>query len=123
MGRQLARFIIRLIGNSIGLWLVVKFLANDSVSLGSEIGVLAFLTAGLVFSLINSLIKPILVILSLPAIMLSLGLFLLVINGFLVYATLELVLGIPISFFDSILAGILLSLINYIVSISYTKSE
>jgi len=79
-------------------------------------GVLGYLLAGLIFSLINTVLRPILVIFSLPAILLTLGLFVFVVNGILVYVSLALAPGISMSFWNSILTGIILSLINYIVS-------
>lgn len=76
----------------------------------------AFLAAGLIFSVVNSVLKPIVVILSLPAILLTLGLFTLIVNGLMVYISLGLAPGLAMSFGNSILAGIILSLVNYIVS-------
>lgn len=75
-----------------------------------------FLLAGLIFSIINTVLRPIIIILSLPAILLTLGLFILVVNGVLVYVSLQLTPGIQMSFGNSILTGMILSLINYIVS-------
>ena len=79
-------------------------------------GIGGFLLAGFIFSVINSLIKPLAVILSLPAILLTLGLFMLVVNGALVYLSVAIAPGLAMTFFNSILTGIILSLINYIVS-------
>jgi putative membrane protein len=81
-----------------------------------SVGVWGFLLAGLIFSIINSVLKPITIILALPAILLTLGLFMLVVNGFMVYISLQLAPGLSMTFFNSILTGVLLSLINYIVS-------
>lgn len=75
-----------------------------------------FLLAGLVLSLLNSLIRPIIVVLALPAIVLTLGLFTLVVNGIVVYLALKLVPGLDISFVGSIITGMLISLINYAIS-------
>ena len=61
-------------------------------------------------------LKPFIVVLSLPAIMVSLGLFMLAVNGLMVYISLKIAPGISMTFFNSILTGIILSLINYIVS-------
>lgn len=74
--------------------------------------------AGLIFSIVNSLFKPLLVILSLPAILLTLGLFTIIVNGILVYVSLALSPGIAMSFGNSIITGIILSLVNYIVSVA-----
>lgn len=75
-----------------------------------------FLFAGFLFSVINSMLKPIVVIVSLPAIVLTLGLFTLIVNGLMVYLSLKIAPGIDMTFGNSIIAGIILSLVNYIVS-------
>ena len=55
---------------------------------------------------------------SLPAILLTLGLFTIVVNGIMVYVSLALSPGISMSFGNSIITGIILSLVNYIVSVA-----
>ena len=47
--------------------------------------------------------------------MFTLGLFTLVVNGFMVYVSLALAPGISMTFAHSIVAGIILSLVNYII--------
>ena len=116
MKRQFLVFLVRWVLNSFGLWIAVRLLGTGYENTEVTAGVFGFLLAGLIFSLINTVLKPILVIFSLPAILLTLGLFVLVVNGILVYVSLALAPGISMSFFNSILTGILLSLINYIVS-------
>lgn len=116
MRRQFLVFLIRWLLNSFGLWVAVRLLGSgyDNVQINATIG--AFLLAGLIFSLVNTILRPIIVILSLPAILLTLGLFMLIVNGILVYISLKLAPGLQMSFFNSILTGMILSLINYIVS-------
>lgn len=113
---QLLVFIVRWVLNSFGLWVAVRLLGSGYQNVEITAGVGGFLIAGLIFSIINSVLKPLAVILSLPAILLTLGLFVVVVNGALVYLSLLLSPGISMSFFNSILTGIILSLINYIVS-------
>ena len=60
---------------------------------------------GLIFSVVNSVLKPIVTILALPAILLTLGLFTLIVNGFMVYISLALAPGISMTFAHSIIAG------------------
>lgn len=79
-------------------------------------GIAGFLFAGLIFSVVNTILKPIIIIFSLPAILLTLGLFMFIVNGLMVYVSLKLTPGISMTFFNSILTGMLLSLLNYIVS-------
>lgn len=109
-------FIVRWLLNSFGLWVAARLLGTgyENVDITAHTG--GFLLAGLIFSIVNSILKPILVILSLPAILLTLGLFMLIVNGVMVYISLKLAPGMDMSFVNSILAGIILSLINYIVS-------
>ena len=75
-----------------------------------------FLFAGLIFSLVNTVLRPVVIILSLPAILLTLGLFTVIVNGFMVYVSLLLAPGLHMTFWNSVLTGIVLSLVNYIVS-------
>jgi putative membrane protein len=116
MQRQFAIFLIRWLLNSFGLWVAVRLLGSGYSDAQVQSGFMVFLFAGLIFSIINSLLRPIIVILSLPAILLTLGLFVLVVNGLMVYISLKLAPGLEMTFFNSILTGIILSLINYIVS-------
>jgi putative membrane protein len=55
------------------------------IKLATVISLRLFLIAGLILAIINTFIRPIIVILSLPAIVLSLGLFMVVVNGLTVY--------------------------------------
>lgn len=77
---------------------------------------MVFLVAGLIFSIINTLLKPIIIIISLPALLVTLGLFMVIVNGFMVYVSLALAPGVSMSFWTAVLTGILLSVLNYIVS-------
>ena len=77
----------------------------------------AALIAALVLGLVNALIRPILVILTLPVTLLTLGLFLFVINALLFWMVAELVSGFMVSGFWAALVGsILYSLITLVTS-------
>lgn len=116
MSKNYYIFITRWLINSFGLWFSFLLLGTGSDSIHVSIGVLGFLLAGLVFSIINSILKPFVVIVSLPAILLTLGLFMIIVNGLMVYISLKLTPGISMTFLNSIVTGIILSLLNYIVS-------
>ncbi len=64
--------------------------------------------AGLIFSVVNSVLEANCCN-SLPAILLTLGLFTLIVNDFMVYISLALAPGISMTFAHSIIAGIILS--------------
>ncbi len=114
--RQFGIFLIRWLLNSFGLWVAVRLLGTGYSEAQVESSIAIFLLAGLIFSVINSILKPIVVILSLPAILITLGLFMVIVNGLMVYLSLKLTPGLQMTFLNSILTGMILSLINYIVS-------
>lgn len=116
MKQEFLVFLIRWLLNSFGLWVAIRLFGTGYEHFAVTAGIGGFLLAGFIFSVVNSLIKPLAVILSLPAILLTLGLFMLVVNGALVYLSLAIAPGLAMTFFNSILTGIILSLINYIVS-------
>lgn len=119
MQKRLIIFLIRWLANSFGLWVAVRLLGTGSVN----IHILGFLMAGFIFSVINTFVKPVLVILSLPAIMLTLGLFMIIVNGLLVYISVSLTPGISMTFLNAIITGMILSLVNYIVSATLVLSD
>jgi putative membrane protein len=112
----LRNFLIRLFVNSLALsaaaWLV------DGITLSG--GFAQVLIVALVFGILNALLKPFLVIFSLPFIVVTLGLFALVVNGVMLLVTARVtdhlavsglgaaVLGsIVISFVTILLGGVL----------------
>jgi putative membrane protein len=73
--------------------------------------------AALVLGLVNTLIRPVLVLLTLPVTLVSLGLFILVINGFLFWIVAQMVGGFHVEgFLSAMLAAILYSVISWALS-------
>lgn len=116
MQRQFFRFLLRWVLNSLGLWVAVRLLDGHGVEYDESQGFVLFFWAGLVLSLVNAILKPLIVILSLPAILLTLGLFTLIVNGLTVWIASLLVTGLTISFWAAVLAGMIISLINYVLT-------
>lgn len=116
MKAQFFVFLLRWALTTLGFWVAFRLLGTGYDNVDVTAGTWGFLLAGLIFSMINSLFKPLLVIVSLPAILLTLGLFTIVVNGVIVYISLALAPGVAMSFGNSIVTGIILSLVNYIVS-------
>ena len=77
----------------------------------------AALIAALVLGLINTLIRPLLILLTLPATLLTLGLFIFVINGLLFWFVGSFVQGFHVAgFWSAILGAILYSIISWAMS-------
>jgi len=80
------------------------------------------LVAALVLGLINTLIRPILILLTLPVTVLTLGLFILVINGLMFWAASDLVQGFQVAGFSSAVLGALLySVISWLLSAIFIR--
>lgn len=113
MKRQFAQFLIRWGLNIGGLFVAARLLSSVSYQENTTI----LVVAALVLSIINALIKPIIVIFSLPALLITLGIFSLVINGFMVYLASVIYPSFQVSGFSTaIFAGIIIGLTNYVVT-------
>ena len=128
MKRQFLIFTIRWMLNSFGLWIAVRIFGTGYSGAEIDANIWAFLMAGLIFSLVNAILKPAVIILALPAILLTLGLFTIIVNGLMVYISLKLAPGdLTMTFWNSVLTGLVLSLVNYIVSsaleLEYTRTR
>jgi putative membrane protein len=110
----LYRLLLRWFVCSLGLW-VAAGLLHGNVSYGSHIEVV--IIAGLLLAGINAVIRPIIVFISIPALLVTLGLFMLVINGLTVYIASKLYSPLQISSFGvAILTGVIIGLVNYLVT-------
>jgi putative membrane protein len=110
----LYRFLLRWFVCSLGLWIAAGILST-SISYESQLGVI--IIAGLVLAIINSILKPIIVFLSIPAIVVTLGLFMLVVNGLTVYLASKLYTPLHITNFGAaIVTGLIIGLVNYLVT-------
>lgn len=114
MNRFATRFLVRWVASGLGLWLAADIFSSH-ISLTGSFG--AIIGAGFVLAVLNTLIKPLLIILSLPAIILTLGLFMFIVNGLTVYLASQLYAPLHVSsFWAAVFAGIIVGLVNYLVT-------
>jgi putative membrane protein len=111
----MVKFLIRIVFNALSIW--VASLILDKVSFeGSALQILA---VGLVFGLVNTLIRPFLKLISAPIIVVTLGLFTVVINTFLLWLV-DLLSGDVLNI-EGILtylwASIIISLVSWVLSL------
>jgi putative membrane protein len=106
------RLAITWVFNVIALFVAVWLLSG--LSYGSDWW--ALLVAGLVLTLVNVFLKPVLAILSIPFIIVTFGLFYFLINVFMLYLTHWIVPQFTISsFWWAVLAAIIISTVNVIL--------
>lgn len=114
MKKPTTRFLIRWFVCSLGL-LIATFMLGQNITYDSRFAVL--IISGLILAIVNVFIKPIVVILSLPAILFSLGLFMIVINGLMVMIVSKLYEPLQVAnFWSAMLAGMVIGLVNYLVT-------
>ena len=107
-------FLIRLMINAIAIAITAALLPGIDV-VDNDLG--TYLLIALVFGILNALVKPILLILTCPAVILTLGLFLLVINGLMLRITADLSGGrLTVEGWGSaILGGIIMGLVGIVM--------
>ncbi len=95
--------------NTVSLIAVAYLMPSVSVS-----SFLAALVAALVLGLVNAILRPILILLTLPATLLTLGLFIFVINGLLFWMVGSLVEGfVVMGFWPGFFGGIIYSIVSW----------
>ncbi len=114
MRKQVFNLLLRWGINSLGLWIAASLIG--SVSFDQQ-RLSVILWSGLILAVINAFIKPIVVILSLPAIVLSLGLFIVVVNGLMVSLLSKFYGQLNIeSFGAAIVTGLVIGIVNFLVT-------
>jgi putative membrane protein len=112
------KLLARLLINAGALWVAVRIVPGISY-VGNPV---LLLLVALVFGIVNTIIKPIVTLLSLPAVLLTLGLFLLVINACMLWLTswvsAHLGLGFHVEgFAPAFLGAIVVGLVAWLLSL------
>lgn len=111
----LLKFGLRWLISSLGLWVAAGILGPDRLSVEGKWTTVAI--AGLFLALVNLAVKPFVIFLSLPAIVLSLGLFMLVVNGLIIMIASWLYHPLFVKNLGvAVVAGVLVGMVNLLVS-------
>jgi putative membrane protein len=106
-------FVIRMVANAVAI-LLVGYLLPQVVTVD---GVKAALAAAFVLGLVNAVVRPLFVLLTLPLTVVTLGAFLLVINGLLLGLVSYIVPGFHVNgFLAAVVGSILLSVVSWILT-------
>ncbi|UVJ39442.1 phage holin family protein [Arthrobacter sp. CJ23] len=127
-------FIVRVLINGLALWIASWLLPGMDITTSATTGavadagitqgtdtlgvVLAYLFIGLIFGLVNAIVRPLVKLLSLPVTILTLGLFTIIINAAMLYLTSWLSSYTPVHltidtfFWTAVLAAIIISIIS-----------
>jgi putative membrane protein len=106
-------FIIRLLINMVAI-LIIAYLLPKVIGVDSW---MAALVAAFVLGVVNTFIRPLLVLLTLPLTLVTFGVFLLVINGLLLWLVSAVVRGFHVyGFWGAVIGSILISIVSWILS-------
>jgi putative membrane protein len=112
----LARWAFNVVALFVASWLL------SGITYGDQWWTL--LIAGIVFTLVNAFVKPILTVLSIPFIVVTLGLFYFLINILMLYVTDWIVPDFEIrTFWWGVLAAIIVSVVNWILHLAFGDPE
>ncbi|MFD3462827.1 phage holin family protein [Nocardia fluminea] len=121
---------IRLVINAIAIWAAAAWIDKIDVIVPSEWSAewgnwgkaLVLLIVALVFTAVNAVIKPIVQLLSLPFVIITLGLFLLVVNAGMLWLTAKITeltdYGLRVDgFWAALWGGLIITLVNWVLGI------
>jgi putative membrane protein len=104
--------LIRLIINAIVLYLIARYVPGFQIS-----GFTAAIIAAIIFGLVNAVIRPIVLLLSLPATILTLGLFVIIVNALMFWLTVWITPGFHVSgFVPALIGGIIMTIVSILTN-------
>jgi len=118
MGNVLLRFLVFWGLNVLVLWVASELFSSIQFSSTSTM-----LVSGLLFGVAHAVLKPILIVLTLPVTVLTLGLFLIVINALILLFVAWIVPGFHVAgFWQAVLVALFISVFSFILNLLLAKS-
>jgi putative membrane protein len=113
----MAFFILRVLIAALGLWLATEWVSGITVSTATTL-----IFAALLLGVVNAIVRPIVVLLTLPVTLITLGLFLLVVNAAMLGLVAAFLPGFSIAgFWPAVWAALLISLVSWLGSSIFKK--
>ncbi|MFO7895091.1 MAG: phage holin family protein [Longimicrobiales bacterium] len=118
------RFFLRLLATAVALWVAVLIVPGITYT-GGAIGLLG---VAVVFGVVNAVIRPILKLLTCPLMVLTLGLFVFILNALMLWLTSELALALGIGFdvagfWAALLGAIIVGLVSTVLTLFVGAKE
>jgi len=118
MGNVLLRFLVFWGLNVLALWVASELFSSIQFSSTSTM-----LVSGLLFGAAHAVLKPILIVLTLPVTVLTLGLFLIVINALILLFVAWIVPGFHVAgFWQAVLVALFISVFSFILNLLLAKA-
>ena len=113
--KQLLVFLFRWLISTGGMWLTINLFGRIDSNVTDNIWL--YIVAGLVFSLVNSVVRPLATLFSLPFIILSMGIFTILINIAMIALTIWILPGVHIDFWGAFFGTITMTIVNGLVNL------
>ncbi|HET9488698.1 MAG TPA: phage holin family protein [Methylomirabilota bacterium] len=105
-------FLLRVVINAVAIYLTAAIVPGIVIT-----GFLAAVGAGLVLGVVNAIVRPVLIVLTLPVTLLTLGLFLFVLNGLCLWLTSLIVTGFEVhGFWAAVLGALVVSFVSWVLN-------
>lgn len=117
--KQILTFLLRWMASSFGMYVCITWLGKvnpESQEVFTESWML-FAVAGLIFSIVNSIVKPIIKIFALPLAILTMGISTIIINTGMVVLTIYLLPGVEMTFWNAFISSAVMSVINAVLNL------
>ena len=115
---QFLTFVVRWLALSFGMYLCISLFGR--ITAGAEVftnRLMMFAVAGLIFSLINSVVKPLVKLFALPLVILTMGLSTLIINALMVALAIWILPGVEMGFWGIVASSAVLGSINVLLNL------
>ena len=105
--------VIRWVTTAVALWITSLLVKGIEVS-----GVAPLFVAAVVLGIFNAILRPLMIIITFPINLLTLGVFTLVINGLMLKLTSDVVRGFTVTgFWSAVIGAVLLSAISFVLNL------
>jgi putative membrane protein len=105
----MVRFIVQALAAAFGFWVASRIVRGVHAR-----SVASLIAAGVILGIVNALVRPILIVLTIPLTLLTLGLFLFVVNGITVWITAAFLKGVDVNgLWPAILASVVITVISW----------
>lgn len=110
--RQITAFLFSWALSTLGMWISITLFGTIT----GEYNALLFVAAGFIFSLVNAIVRPIATVLALPLIIVTLGLFTIIVNTAMVALTIWIIPEVSMGFWGMVLSSLIMSVVNGLVN-------
>ena len=109
---QITAFILSWALSTLGMWISITLFGT----IFGDYNALLFVAAGFIFYVVNAIIRPLATLFALPLIIVTLGLFTIIINAAMVALTIWIIPEVTMDFWGAVCSSIIMSIANGLVN-------